>query len=122
MHSLHQQKGVTAIGWLIILGLIGFFVLLTLKMLPSYLEYYKVSSTLETMTKDSGYENPAAIRNIADRRFDISYVKTISPKDLKIKTSGQYYLVTAKYESRVPLFFNVSVVMDFEKQVKVKRI
>ena len=122
MHSLHQQKGVTAIGWLIILGLIGFFVLLTLKMLPSYLEYYKVSSTLETMTKDSGFENPAAIRNIADRRFDISYVKTISPKDLKIKTYGQYYLVTAKYESRVPLFLNVSVIMDFDKQVKVKRI
>lgn len=122
MHSLHQQKGVTAIGWLIILGLIGFFVLLTLKMLPSYLEYYKVSSTLETMTKDSGFENPAAIRNIADRRFNISYVTTISPKDLKIKTYAQYYLVTAKYESRVPLFLNVSVIMDFDKQVKVKRI
>jgi hypothetical protein len=122
MRSLRQQKGVTAIGWLIILGLIGFFVLLTLKMLPSYLEYYKIASTLETMTKDSGYENPAEIRDIAERRFDISYVKTITHKDLKIKPYGQSYLVTAKYESRVPLFFNVSVVMSFDKQVKVKRI
>lgn len=122
MHSLHKQKGVTGIGWLLILGLIGFFVLLTLKMLPSYLEYYKISSTLETMTKDSGFENPAQIRNIAERRFDISYVQSITPKDLKIKPYGQSWLVTAKYESRVPLFFNISVVMDFNKQVKVKRI
>jgi len=122
MHSLHQQKGVTAIGWLIILGLIGFFVLLTLKMLPSYLEFYKISSTLETMKKTSGFENPAEIRDIAERRFDISYVNSLTPKDLKIKSHGQSWLITAKYESRVPLFFNVSVVMDFNKQVKVKRI
>ena len=122
MHSLHQQKGVTAIGWLIILGLIGFFVLLTLKMLPSYMEYYKISSTLETMTKDSGFESQTEIRDKAERRFDISYVNTITPKDLQIKPYGQSWLVTAKYESRVHLFFNVSVVMDFNKQVKVKRV
>jgi len=122
MHSLHHQKGVTAIGWLIILGLIGFFVLLTLKMLPSYMEYYKISSTLETMTKDSGFESQTEIRDKAERRFDISYVNTITPKDLQIKPYGQSWLVTAKYESRVHLFFNVSVVMEFNKQVKVKRV
>ena len=122
MHSLRQQNGVTAIGWLIILGLIGFFVLLVLKMYPSYYEFYTVSSTLETMTKDSGFENPAEIRKAAERRFDISYVTTVTPKDLKIKPYGQSWLVSAKYESRVHLFFNVSVVMDFNKQVKVKRI
>ena len=122
MHSLHQQKGVTAIGWLIILGLIGFFTLLTLKMLPPYMEYYKISQTLETLTKDSGFENPREIRDKAERRFDISYVNSIKPKDLIIKPYGQSWLVSAKYESRVHLFYNVSVVMDFNKQVKVKRV
>ena len=122
MHSMHQQKGVTAIGWLIILGLIGFFVLLILKMYPSYYEYYMISSTLETMSKDSGFESPAEIRDKAERRFDISYVDTITPKQLIIKPYGQSWMVTAKYESRVHLFYNVSVVMDFDKQVKVKRV
>ena len=122
MHSLHQQKGVTAIGWLIILGLIGFFALLTLKIVPSYLEYYKISSTLETMAKDTGFDNPTEIRKIAERRFDISYVESITPRDLKIKPYGKFYLVTAQYESRVHLFFNVSALMDFKKEVKVKRI
>jgi len=122
MHSLHQQKGVTAIGWLIILGLIGFFTLLTLKMLPSYMEYYKISQTLETLTKDSGFESPREIRDKAERRFDISYVNSINPKDLIIKPYGQSWLVLAKYESRVHLFYNITVVMDFNKQVKVKRV
>ena len=122
MRSLQQQKGVTTIGWLIILGLIGFFVLLALRMGPAYMEYYKVSSTLESMAKETGFGTPQEIRRMAENRFDISYVHSITHKDLKIKPFGQQYLVGAKYESRVHLFANVFVVMAFDKQVKVKRV
>ena len=122
MRSLQQQKGVTTIGWLIILGLIGFFVLLALRMGPSYMEYYKVSSTLESMAKETGFGTHQEIRRRAENRFDISYVHSITHKDLKIKPFGQQYLVGAKYESRVHLFGNVYVVMTFDKQVKVKRV
>jgi len=122
MRSLRQQKGVTTVGWLIILALIGFFVLLTLRMVPSYMEYYKIASTLETMAKESGFDSPRQIRLMAEKRFDISYVTSITQKDLKIKPFGQQYLVRAKYESRVHLFANVYVVMAFDKQVKVKRV
>ena len=122
MRSMHRQKGVTAIGWLVILGLIGFFTLLVLKMYPSYLEYYKISTVLEMMEKESGYSGPAQVRDLAERKFDISYVEAVTPKDLKIKPRGKNYIVTAKYESRVHLFYNVSVVMDFEKEVKLKRL
>jgi hypothetical protein len=111
----------TAIGWLIVLALIGFFVLLTLKMLPSYLEYYKIVSTLDSLEQESGLSSPRDIYNLIERRFDISYVSTIEPRDVKIQTAGPVYLVTAKYDSRVHLFYNVSVVMSFHKQVQVRR-
>ncbi len=62
MQSLKRQNGMTAIGWLIVLALIGFFVLLTLRMLPSYLEYYKIVSSLDSMEKETGLEfSPVAI-------------------------------------------------------------
>ena len=120
MRSMKRQQGVTAIGWLIILGLIGFFVLLTLKMVPSYLEYYKIVSTLESLESET-LSSPADIRNLIERRFDISYVNTISHKDVRIQSAGPVYRVTAKYDSVVPLFFNVSVLMAFEKQVMVRK-
>lgn len=122
MRSLQQQKGVTTIGWLIILALIGFFVLLTLRMAPAYMEYYKVASTLGTMEKESGFSTPQEIRRMAENRFEISYVSVITSKDLQIKPFGQQYLVRAAYEARVHLFANVYVVMVFDKQVKVKRV
>jgi hypothetical protein len=111
----------TGIGWLIVLGLIGFFVLLALRMVPAYLEYYKVVSTLESMEKESGFESPREIRKLLERRFDISYVNTITPKDVIIKSAGQNYKVQAKYDAREHLFGNVSVVMSFDKQVMAKK-
>jgi hypothetical protein len=112
----------TGIGWLIVLALIGFFTLLTLKMAPSYLEYYKVVSTLESLTKESGFHTPTEIRNLLARRFDINYVDTITPRDVLIRPTGANFTVEAEYESRVHLFGNVSVVMDFDKQVMAHKL
>ena len=120
MRSIRRQAGVTAIGWMIILGLIGFFVFLTLKMLPSYLDYFKVASALESVEKETA-SSPAEIRRHLEREFDVSYVYAITPKQIKIKNAGKHFNVTAKYDDRVHLFANVDVVMSHDKQVKVPR-
>jgi hypothetical protein len=120
MRSLKRQNGMTAIGWLIVLALIGFFVLLTLRMLPSYLEYYKIVSTLDSLEKEPGLDKPAAIRRLIDRRFNISYVDVIQPNDVMIKPVGPNFRVIADYESRKHIFANVDVVMSFYKEVLVK--
>lgn len=121
MQSLKRQNGMTAIGWLIVLALIGFFVLLTLRMLPSYLEYYKVVSTLDSLEKEPGLESPAAIKKLIERRFDISYVESIQPEDVGIKASGPNFRVIADYESRKHIFANVDVIMSFYKEVLVRQ-
>jgi hypothetical protein len=110
----------TGAGWLIVLALIGFFAMLILVMLPSYMEYYKIVSSLESLEKESGFETPHEIRRLLERRFDISYVNTIHPKDVKIQRAGPNFRVRAKYESRKHLFANVYVAMTFDKQVTVK--
>jgi hypothetical protein len=120
MQSLKRQNGMTAIGWLIVLALIGFFVLLTLRMLPSYLEYYKVVSTLESLENETGLATPADIKRLIERRFDISYVETIQPKDVAIKAVGPNFKVIADYESRKHIFANVDVAMSFYKEVLVR--
>jgi hypothetical protein len=119
MQALKRQNGMTAIGWLIVLGLIGFFVLLTLRMVPSYLEYYKIVSSLDSLKTEAGLDSPAAIRRLLDRRFNISYVDVIQPTDVIIKPVGPNFQVVADYESRKHIFANVDVVMSFYKEVLV---
>ena len=121
MRSIRQQRGMTAIGWLIVLAIIGFFALLGLRMVPAYLDYYKVVSTLEGLEAESGFSSPVEIRKLLERRFEISYVDTIQPADVKIKPKGNSYIVTAAYEKSEHIMGNVYVVMDFEKTVEVKR-
>lgn len=121
MRALTRQRGMTGIGWLIVLGLIGFFALLTLKMVPSYLEYYKIVATLDSIAEEKGFHSPAEIRDLLGRRFDINYVNVILPRDVTIRSAGQYYNVRAKYDSKVHLFGNVSVLMAFDKQVMARK-
>jgi hypothetical protein len=120
MRSIRRQAGVTAIGWMIILGLIGFFVYLTLKMMPSYLDYFKVVSALESVEKKAA-SSPIEIRKHIERQFDVSFVHAITPKQIKIKNAGRYFEVTAKYDDRVHLLANIDVVMSYDTQVKVPR-
>ena len=119
MRSLTRQKGMTGIGWLIVLALIGFFVLLTLKMVPAYLDYYKVVSTLDSLEQESGLTTPHDVRRLVQNRFDISYVDIITANDLKIIPAGPAFKVTAQYNVSEHLSGNVYVVMKFYKQVKV---
>jgi hypothetical protein len=122
MRSLTQQRGMTGIGWLIVLALIGFFVLLALRMVPHYLEYQKIVSTLNGLETESGFSSPGEIKRLLERRFDISFVTAITPQDVIIKPKGNNYTVTAKYEAREGLMGNVFVVMEFEKQVVAKKL
>lgn len=123
MNHINRQKGVTAIGWMIILGLIAFFVLLTLRMVPSYMDYYQVASALETLESqpELADKSPYEIRNLLQRKFDSGYVNVIHSRDVKISKSGRGFIASVTYESRKRVFANVEVVMTFTKQVRVNR-
>lgn len=121
MRTLKSQRGMTAIGWLIVLALIGFFVLLALRMIPSYLEFFTVTSALESLQNEPGMANqtPQDIRKMLGKRFDINDVKSITAKDVAIQKQGGAYLVGVDYEVRMPVIGNVDVVMSFAKEIEV---
>ena len=121
MRSIKHQRGMTAIGWLMVLALIGFFVLLALRMVPAYLEYFNVVTALESVEEESGFSNAGEIRRLLERRFEISNVRVIFPADVEIRHQGNNFAVTASYEQREKVFGNVYVVMDFEKRVLAKK-
>jgi hypothetical protein len=77
-----------------------------------------VVSTLDSLKKET-LDSPSAIRNLLSRRFDISYVESIQPKDVIIKPVGPNFRVIADYESRKHIFANVDVLMSFYKEVLV---
>jgi len=121
MKTRHHQKGMTAIGWLLVLGLIAFFILITLRLLPMYLEFGKVASVIESLQNEPGISNlsRSEIIKLVSRRFDVNDVSSVDPKLIKVGKDKGLLTVSIDYEQREHLIGNVDVVAVFNKQVEV---
>ncbi|WP_340121390.1 DUF4845 domain-containing protein [Methylobacter svalbardensis] len=113
--SPKNQQGLTLISIILILGLIGFFVLLTLKVVPIYLDHGKVKSALEALksTPDIQTKSEFEIRDSLTKRFNINYVYDVTKDDIKVVKHGNYVKVDIEYETVVKLVDNLSLLAEF---------
>jgi hypothetical protein len=122
MQTAKKQQGMTLIGWLLILMLIAVIATVGLKLIPVYLDGYKVYQTLSSIAEDSssGSKSVKELRTMIDRRFDINMVNDASPQDVTISKQGGVTVIEVEYEARRQLFGNLYAVVLFEKRVELK--
>ncbi len=113
--SPKRQQGLTLISIIFILGLIGFFTLLTLKIVPIYLDHGKVKSALEALkaTPELATKSEFEIRDSLSKRFNINYVYDVKQENITIVRHGNYLKVSIDYETVVPLVGNLSALAEF---------
>jgi len=116
--SIAKQKGASFFGTVMLLVVIGMVLLSGLKVAPSYLDNGVIVNAMEGMANnnDLAEMSVAEIRSSLQRslqtnninRFDMSSVQAV-------RADGQDY-IDINYESRVPLFYNIEVVVIFENR------
>lgn len=115
---LFLQRGVSIYGWMIIVGLIGFFALLGMRCVPVYLKHFDVSSVMEWAAKqpELAKASPTEIRSRIQRRFDAGYINFLTARDIKVKrtTDGRRFL-EVKYDRQVPFIYNIDLLFHFHK-------
>jgi hypothetical protein len=118
--STKRQQGLTLISIIFILGLIGFFVLLTLKVVPIYLDHGKVKSALEALkaTPDLETKGEFEIRDSLSKRFNINYVYDVTKDNITIIKHGNYVKVDIEYETVVKLVGNLSLLAEFHDTIE----
>lgn len=121
----NRQRGMTAIGWLIVLSIVGFFALLLLKLVPLYIEFYSVRNALESLQHQpsAGDMTKDDIKNYLYKQFTINQVSRANlDKDLKIerdeKTEARH--VTIQYDVAEPVAGNVDALVHFKHSVVLK--
>jgi len=121
MNHPKAQRGMTAIGWLIVLVLIGFFTLIALRLTPVYLDYYKVASTLDSLNDEPMITQKSVpeIRDLISRRFEVNDVSSVTPKDVDIREANGVLHVGIDYNVRRHMLGNVDLLVHFDKQVQV---
>lgn len=118
----HKQQGMTALGWLIVLGLIGLFATVAIRLTPMYMESFNVEGSLESLKSEPfiTQKSLAEVRSLLERRFDVNDIKSVDRrKDVKIEKQGGILKVTVAYESRTHLMGNLDIVGVFNKQVEI---
>jgi hypothetical protein len=109
------QRGMTLIGFVIVLGVVGLFAYVGMKLVPMYSEYYAVKQALAGLKAEPGIANkdPAKIEDLFFRRLYISYAENVKPANVKIERADAGWLMSVQYEVRKPLLANLDVVGKF---------
>ena len=117
-----SERGMTFLGILVMVVVVGSWVYAGIRLVPKYLEYMKVAATLEKV-RDEYENNPDSnefqLRKAVERHFDIEMVNIIGPKDIEITRDGAVFIMRAAYSDTVPLVANVSFLVEFDKTVEV---
>ena len=122
MTGRKKQQGLTLMGFVMVLAVVGVFAFVGLKLFPVYSEYYSVVSDMKGVQSEPGVAqmSPAEVRDKLFRRFYISYVESVKAEHVKITRNNGYNL-NVKYEVRRPLIYNLDFVAKFEKTVDLTR-
>lgn len=123
---LNEQRGVTFLGWIIILAIIGYFVLFTLRLFPLYNEKMIVSSAMESVASRPGVDKMSDadvfknfLRTVqvgGSVRFDDRSIKELA-KIEKPKKKGEPRKLTVIFEIRNKFFQDIELVLNFNKSV-----
>ncbi|MDI9239387.1 DUF4845 domain-containing protein [Lysobacter sp. LF1] len=118
-----NQSGMTLIGFVLILGMVGVFIYMGMKLIPMYSEYYAVKEALKEMSQeaDISQQDPGRIKDAFFRRLYISYAENVKSENVKIARKDAGYVMTVDYEVRRPLIANIDVVGHFNAEQVLSR-
>lgn len=111
MNVKRQQQGVSIVGLLIVLAILGFAGLLAAKIVPTISEFSAIKKAIET-AKASG----TSVREIQasfDKQVSVGGIEAITGKDLEIVKNGEQMEISFAYQKKIPLGGPASLVIDY---------
>lgn len=123
MKPIHRQSGLTAISIVVLLAIGAFFILLGLRLMPIYLENFKVASHLEKLAKDPATKELSEDEIVSKllKRFDIDDVDHVTEEDITLEQTETGLAIYIDYEVRAPTIGNVDLIASFSEKAEISR-
>ena len=120
LESMRNQRGVTMIGWLVILSLIIGGALLFMKIFPTYSRNFSIKNSISSVVKKPGIasESPAKIVEAVMKQIDINGIYNFDKTDLKVQKTRNGVEIRAEYEVRENIVGNLDVLVSFDEVVE----
>jgi type II secretory pathway pseudopilin PulG len=109
--GLKQQAGISLVGLIVVLAILGFIGVLAMKIVPTYSEYRAISAAI-VKAKSAG-TTAMAIQDSFNRSAEVNYISTLSGRDLIISRENGEVEVSFAYEKKIPLFGPASLLLEY---------
>lgn len=118
-----SEKGMTLWSTTFVLGVLGMAVFLILKLFPVYMQDFKVEKALQSVAAQPGagaMSRPEIVQALNNRFMvdDVEHVR--ADQQLVIEQAGKNKVYRLDYEAVVPLFRNVSALIEFQHAQEVR--
>ncbi len=123
MRTQQTQRGITMIGFVIMLAVVGFFAYAAMKLIPSYTEYFGVVKSLKSLQVEPGIETMSIdmIRRHLGPIFDVQYVdeNDVPLKNVTLITTNGKRSLHVAYDRDIPFIYNIDLLVHFEKTIDI---
>ena len=121
--NIRKAKGLTLLGFLIVLVVVLFFAYAGMRIVPMYLEYHALGSALSKLENDPSAKNmtPQKIKQSIETSLWASYASNnIKPEHIRISKKSGGVNVRVSYEIREEFLGNIDIIGTFDKSVMLK--
>lgn len=116
--GLSKQRGMSVPAMIFLLLIVVSMGTFAIKTVPAYLDFNTIDGAINSVLSDSklGLKSTGEMRDGIKKRLDINNVEVIDADQIRIEKQGGQVYMAVDYEVRNDLFYNIDVVMSFEKE------
>lgn len=123
MTFARSQQGLSVLSWLMVLAVVAFFASTGFKVLPHYLDYMSMEKIITSVETDKASE----VRTVGEfyshvsKGMQVNSIRDLNLRDvMQVKVENNEFRVHLKYEKREPLIENLDLVVNFDKEFRVR--
>ena len=123
MSFRNRQRGISFLGLLALVAILGFATVMGLKLIPIYMDSWKIDGVMEAVIRDPAV-NSQSRQEVIDamlKRLDIDAVEAVNyhnwKDSLTVTKRKNNTTINIFYRVETPLIGNLSLVAEFDKMV-----
>lgn len=118
-----RQRGLSFLGLIALVGILGFAAVIGLKLIPIYLDSWKIDGVMNAVIKEPGINEQSTqeVINSMLKRLDIDAVDAVNYRNWKdsltVTKRKNNVTISVFYRVETPLIGNLLLVAEFDKKV-----
>lgn len=123
MNFKRRQRGMSFLGLVALVAILGFTAVIGLKLIPIYMDSWKIDGAMEAVINDPEIKELSRqqVINSMLKRLDIDSVDAVNysnyKESLTVTKKGDTTTINVYYQITTPLIGNLSLIAVFDKSV-----